>query len=170
MKLSKIVILFLCCFYIYLSASDSYKSDFVYRGEEFEATVFDELPLLEKEEATIQKLMHTLAISNIPKLIWKQKELEKMGRSINHVHPLKFLCCIISNPILRSDLQEVHRSFFKWRGFVDGFRRRMTEEFYKGNLKKFLPGFCDTLDVKVEVVEHFVDHRDWEGLIKAILY
>ena len=170
MKLSKIAMVFLCCLSAHVSLSEIQTPGYLYSEGEREAEVFDELPLLEKEEATIEKIMHALATSNIPKLVWKQKELERMGRSINHVHPLRFICCIISSPILRSDLQEVHRSFFKWRAFVDGFRRRMTEEFYKGNLKKFLPGFCETLDVKVEVVEHFVDHIDWEGLIKAILY
>lgn len=131
---------------------------------------FEELPLSDQEKVTIEKILHSLAIYNVPKLLWKQKELEKMGRSINHVHPLKFIGYIITDPILRSDLQEVHRSFFKWRGFLDGFRRRMTEEFYKGNLTAYLPGFCDELHVKVEVVEHFIDRRDWEGLVKAILY
>lgn len=131
---------------------------------------FEELPLLNKEEETIQKIMNALASSSIPRLIWKQKELEKMGKSINHVHPLKFISFIINEPILRSDLQEVHRNFFKWRGFLDGFRRRMTEEFYKGNLKKFLPGFCESVCVKEEVIDHFIEKRDWEGLVKSILY
>lgn len=131
---------------------------------------FEDLPLLNKEEETIQKIMNALASSSIPRLLWKQKELEKMGKSINHVHPLKFISFIINEPILRSDLQEVHRNFFKWRGFLDGFRRRMTEEFYKGNLKKFLPGFCESVCVKEEVVDHFIEKRDWEGLVKSILY
>jgi len=131
---------------------------------------FEELPLSEQEKGTIEKIVHSLANHNVPKLLWKQKELEKMGKSINQVHPLRFIAHIISNPILRSDLQEIHRSFFKWRGFLDGFRRRMTEEFYKNNLKPYLTGFCEELHVKPEVVEHFMDHRDWEGLVKAILY
>lgn len=131
---------------------------------------FEELPLNDQEKVTIEKIMHSLAVYNVPKLLWKQKDLEKMGKSINQVHPLRFIGYIISQPILRSDLQEVHRSFFKWRGFLDGFRRRMTEEFYKGNLKAYVPGFCEELHVKEELVEHFIDHRDWEGLVKAILY
>lgn len=131
---------------------------------------FKELPLVEKQEKTIEKLMHILANSSLPKLLWKQKELERMGRSINDVHPLRFIDHIITHPILRSDLQEVHRNFFKWKAFVDGFRRRMTEEYYKNNIAEFLPGFCASVDIKVEVAEHFIEHRDWEGLIKAILY
>lgn len=133
-------------------------------------SAFEELPLSDQEQGTIEKIMHSLANYNVPKLLWKQKELEKMGRSINQVHPLRFIAHIIESPILRSDLQEVHRSFFKWRGFLDGFRRRMTEEFYKGNLKAYVPGFCEDLHVKPEIIEHFIDHRDWEGLVKAILY
>lgn len=137
---------------------------------EYQTEAFEELPLSEQEQDTIEKIMHSLATYNIPKLLWKQKDLEKMGKSINQVHPLRFIGHIITQPILRSDLQEVHRSFFKWRGFLDGFRRRMTEEFYKGNLKAYLPGFCEELHIKEEVIDHFIDRRDWEGLVKAILY
>jgi hypothetical protein len=154
----------------------SFRQDVVNDGEAYsldtETTVnsFEELPILEKEEATIEKIMHALGTSSVPELIWKQKELKKMGKTINHVHPLKFIGYIISEPILRSDLQETHRNFFKWRAFLDGFRRRMTEEFYKGNLNQYLPGFCKSLEVKQEVVEHFIDRRDWEGLVKALMY
>ncbi len=46
----------------------------------------------------------------------------------------------------------------------------MTEEFYKGTLKDLIPGFAQSVDVKPEIVEHFVERRDWEGLVKSILY
>jgi hypothetical protein len=141
-----------------------------YKVEDPRYNSFDEIPLHEKEEKVIEKLMHCLASSSVPKLIWKQNDLQKLGRSINHVHPLKFISHIINQPILRSDLQEVHRNYFKWKGFLDGFRKRMTEEFYKGTLKDLIPGFAQSVDVKPEIVEHFVERRDWEGLVKSILY
>lgn len=131
---------------------------------------FDEIPLQEKEQKAIEKLMRCLATSSIPKLIWKQNDLQKLGRSINHVHPLKFISHIINQPILRSDLQEVHRNYFKWKGFLDGFRKRMTEEFYKGTLNELVPGFAHSVGVCPEIVDHFIEKRDWEGLVKAILY
>ena len=135
-----------------------------------DSVCFEDLTIEEKEAKMIERLMHTLATANFAKLIWKQRDLERIGRSINHIHPLKFISHIVSEPILRSDLQEVHRNFFKWKGFMDGFRRRMTEEFYKGNLEKFLPGFCETMGIKEDVVDHFIERRDWEGLVRAILY
>ncbi|MCH9630579.1 MAG: hypothetical protein S4CHLAM37_05800 [Chlamydiia bacterium] len=131
---------------------------------------FDRLLVSEKEKHTIYKIVHTLGTSNVPKLLWKKKEMEKMGHSINHVHPMRFIATILTNPTLRADLQEVRRSFFKWNGFIDGFRRRMTEEYYRSNIQPHVIGFCETLDVNVEVVQHFVDRKDWEGLLKAILY
>lgn len=143
---------------------------FSHENTRSEATSFEQLPLSEKEEENIEKILHALGTCGVPELIWKQKELKRLGKSINHVHPLRFIEYIVSQPILRSDLQETHRNFFKWRAFLDGFRRRMTEEFYKGNLKQYLPGFCKALEIKQEVAEHFIDRRDWEGLVKAILY
>ncbi len=131
---------------------------------------YETLSISEKEVNALGKIMHALGTASVPELLWKQKELKKLGKSINHVHPLKFIGTIISEPILRSDLQETHRNFFKWRAFLDGFRRRMTEEFYKGNINSYIPGFCKSLHVKQEVIEHFVERRDWEGLVKAIMY
>ncbi|MBM3192320.1 MAG: hypothetical protein FJZ63_06705 [Chlamydiae bacterium] len=132
---------------------------------------FEELTLSDKEEQTLEKMLHMLASSSDARvLILQQKKLEKFFQTLNPAHPLKVLAYTIEHPILRSDLQEVHRSFFKWRKFLEYFRRRMTEEFYKDNLKSFVPGFCDTLHVKKDVVEHFVSHRDWDGLIKSVLY
>jgi hypothetical protein len=141
-----------------------------YKVEDPRYNSFEDIPLHDKEEKVIEKLMHCLASSSVPKLIWKQNDLQKMGKAINHIHPLKFISHIINQPILRSDLQEVHRNYFKWRGFLDGFRRRMTEEFYKGTLKDLIPGFAQSVDVRPEIVEHFVERRDWEGLVKSILY
>lgn len=131
---------------------------------------FDKLPITENEEKIIYKIVHHLGTYNVPKLLWKKKEMERMGHSINHIHPMRFIATILSNPTLRADLQEVRRSFFKWNGFMDGFRRRMTEEFYKNNIQDYVIGFSETLGVNVEVVQHFVDRKDWEGLLKAILY
>ena len=131
---------------------------------------FDRLLISEKDKKTLYKIVHTLGTSNVPKLLWKKRDLEKLGNSINHVHPMRFIATILLNPTLRADLQEVRRSFFKWNGFMDGFRRRMTEEFYKDNIQAYVLGFCDELEVKEEVVQHFVDRKDWEGLVKAILY
>jgi hypothetical protein len=141
-----------------------------YKVEDPRYNTFEDIPLHEKEEKVIEKLMRCLASSSVPKLIWKQNDLQKLGKAINHVHPLKFISHIINQPILRSDLQEVHRNYFKWRGFLDGFRRRMTEEFYKDTLKDLIPGFAQSVDVRPEIVEHFVERRDWEGLVKSILY
>ena len=192
MKCSKVLVMVVCCMGLTLNAKSSeewrqelmnvgkygFKEDAIsdeelYSSNEETAsniTTFEELPLLEKEEESIEKIMHALGTAGVPELIWRQKELKRLGKSINHIHPLRFIGYIVSEPILRSDLQEAHRNFFKWRAFLDGFRRRMTEEFYKGNLGQYLPGFCKELDIKQEVVEHFIDRRDWEGLVKAILY
>lgn len=145
-------------------------SDKIIEEEEKEPKAFEDLLLTDREKKIIHKMIHNLSRSNIALLLWKKKDLEKWGRSVNHVHPLKFLETIIVSPTLRSDLQEIRRNFFKWSLFMDNFRRRMTEEFYKESLQPFVEGFCKEIFISEEVVQHFVDRRDWEGLVKAVLY
>lgn len=177
MQKVKILIVSLSCFAGALHAENIYVTEFHNWGwtsqseDKTKAASFEELGLSEKEEKTLEQMLHMLASSSDAKvLILQQKKLDKHFQALNPVHPLRVLSYIIQHPILRSDLQEVHRSFFKWRKFLEFFRRRMTEEFYKDNLKNYTPGFCDTLHVKKDVVDHFISHRDWEGLIKAVLY
>ena len=130
---------------------------------------FMSLELSETEGDTIGKIVTTLAADNIALLLWKKKDLESLGRTIDHVHPLRFIHHIIATPELHSNLRDIKHNFFKWNGFLDGFRRRMTEEYYKDNIVEYLPGFCEELDISFELVLHFVKKKDWEGLVKAML-
>lgn len=130
---------------------------------------FYHLPISDGERGIISRIIHTLASHNVVKLLWKKKDLEKMGKTINHVHPLRFLWSILADPKLRGDLHVIRGDFFKWNGFLDGFRRRMTEEYFNNNIAEYVPGFCKEFGLSEEIMNHHIAKRDWEGFVKAAM-
>lgn len=130
---------------------------------------FDKLFLSDRERSTIYEIIHTMATHSLTQLLFKKKSLEDMGQTIEQVHPLRFVYHILSSSDLKSDLYRVRRSYFKWNGFMGGFKRRMSEELLKNNIDKYLPEFCRDLGIKKDIIDQLVLKKDWEGLVKALM-
>ena len=66
-------------------------------------------------------------------------------------------------------MRKIHKSSFKWDAFVDGFSKRMKEEHSYNNLYRHIPGFCKEVGANPDDVAKFIDKRDWEGLVRALI-
>ena len=66
-------------------------------------------------------------------------------------------------------MKEIHKSSFKWEGFIDGLSKRLSEESGRDNLKKYLPGFCATINANPEALTSFIDRGDYEGMVRSLL-
>ncbi|MBS3905100.1 MAG: hypothetical protein KGZ39_07225 [Simkania sp.] len=133
------------------------------------AEAFYQLPLNDNERQIIHKIIDTMAKDNVLKLGLKRKSMERKGKRIRQVHPLRFLGHIFSDGHLRQCMREISRSHFKWNGFMDGLKDRMKEEAARGNLRQYIPGFAELLHIDEHQVYQYIDHRDWEGLVKHLL-
>ncbi len=130
---------------------------------------FFQLTLNKVDEEIIYKIIDTMARDNVIKLGLKRKTMERKGKKIRHVHPLRFLGCIFSDPHLHSCMREVHRSMFKWNGFIDGLKDRLREEGARGNLYQYVPGFAQLLNRDPKKITHYLEKRDWDGLVRYLL-
>lgn len=130
---------------------------------------FYQLQLDEKEQWLIYDLIKTMAEKNIWGLLFKKKELEKIGRKINHVHPMRFIGYILDDPKLKKWLREIKTSSFKWDHFIDGFSNRMKEESAKNNLMLYIPGMAHLLNVDPERIIYYIQSKDYSGLVKALI-
>ena len=110
-----------------------------------------------------------MAHNNPIKLGFKKKDLEKKGRKINHVHPIRFLGTVFSDPYLKGCMKDIRESYFKWHGFVDGYSVRMEEEHDKGNLLPYVNSFCQIVNGNPDQVRAFIMKRDWEGLMRYLV-
>src|SRR5581483_7360484 len=127
------------------------------------------LPLSDKEKRFIKSIISTMADKNLIQLVFEKSVLEKKGKRINHVHPLRFMGYILSNPDLKSDVKTIKKSSFKWDAFVDGFAKRMKEELAHGNVYQHIPGFALEIGTTAKHVEEYVNKKDFEGLIRSML-
>lgn len=130
---------------------------------------FLELPLADWEKKLIYTIFTTMADKNVIQLAWEKKSLEKKGKKINPVHPMRLLGYVFSDPDLKKAMRAIKKSHFKWNGFIDGFSRRMKEEAGRNNLVRHIPGFCEQVGANPDEVRHYIDKHDWEGLARHLL-
>ncbi len=130
---------------------------------------FYQLPLNEKEKRHIWTIITNMAEKNIFQLAFEKGAMEKRGNKINHVHPMRFLGYIFSEPELKSCVKNIKKSSFKWDAFVDGFARRMREENSNNNVLQYVPGFAQQVGSTPDKVKQYVQNKDWEGLIKSLM-
>jgi hypothetical protein len=130
---------------------------------------FFSLPLDDNEKRVINAMILTIAEKNVIKLGLMRKTIEKKGKRIHHVHPLRFIGYIFATPHLKTSMHKIRKSSFKWDGFIDGFSKKMKDESNNGNLIQYIPGFAEYLDVDFEECMHYVHKKDWEGFVKFLL-
>jgi hypothetical protein len=137
--------------------------------QEKQVDYYSQLPINGEEKRIISKLVVTLAENNVFKLLFEKKKLEKLGKRINHVHPMKFLGTILGDPRLFHCLREIRKSTFKWEGFMDGLVRRMNEELSHNNIEKYIPGFAAFVHKDAKQIQDYIDRRDFEGMVISFL-
>ncbi len=141
----------------------------VFVNEVHDAALFHALPLSSSEMRQISYIITTLAEHNVLELAFKKKDLEKRGKRINQVHPLRFMGYILSSAHLRKCAYEIEKSSFKWDAFIGGFAKRMKEEHSKGNVIPYLRGFAELLGVSVDQIIHYVHKKNFEGLVRYLM-
>lgn len=132
------------------------------------------LPITEKEAKIIWNIIDTIANSNLIALGFKKGDLEEKGHKINHVHPLRFLGTVFSDPYLKSCMKEIRTSYFKWNGFFEGssgqgFSNRMDQEYKRNNLLPYVAGFSQAVNANPDQIRVYIQKRDWEGFVKYLL-
>ncbi len=130
---------------------------------------FQSLPLSTSEKETIYYIISNMAQKSIVQLAFKKKKMESRGKKINHLHPMRFIGFILSNPELKKCLNKIEKSSFKWDAFIDGFAKRMKEESGRNNLLPYVDGFAKQVGAKPDKITRFIYEKDWEGLVRFLM-
>jgi hypothetical protein len=130
---------------------------------------FYQLSITEKDKKIISDIITTIAEKNILQLAFIKHSVERKGKKIERVHPMRFMGYILSSSELRSCLKTIKKSSFKWDHFIAGFSRRMKEEYAHDNVYIYVPGFCQQINGDEEAVKRFIKRKDWEGIVKEYM-
>lgn len=133
------------------------------------ALPFYSLPIHQWEKKVIEKIVSSMAEKNLAQLLLDRKEMEKKGDQIHHVHPLRFMGCVMCDAYLKSCMQQFRNNSFKWSNFISGYADRMREEAAKNNLVYHVDGFCDFLKIEPAGVLSYIEKGDYEGFVLYLL-
>jgi hypothetical protein len=134
-----------------------------------DTSIFYQLPLTESEKKIIRKIITTMAEKNVFQLLLEKRSLEKKGKKIRHIHPLRFVGFILADSHLRRCMKTISKSYFKWSNFVEGYEERMKEESKKGQLLPYVPGFAELLKADPQVITNYINKSEYEDLINYFL-
>ena len=126
---------------------------------------YEALPITGEEKRKIAEILTIMADNNVFQLLFQRKHLERLGREIHHVHPMRFMGTVFSDQRLVHCMRCIRRSSFKWEGFMDGFVDRIKQEAREGNVNPYVPGLANALHLNAQAIQAYVDRRDFEGLI-----
>ena len=131
---------------------------------------FNDLVCSAMDRANIHDLITTLAENGKISLLFNhQNTLKAIGVALEHVHPLKFLAVIFSNPHLKACMGKVFEDYFKRTEFVEGLTPGMMRQFEKGKLYPFLADFSKEVSVPEGELLPYFQSLNWEGLVRHLI-
>ena len=118
----------------------------------------------------ISTLIENMADLNLFSLLRKSKQMKKLGRKLEPVHPLRFLGWIFSNPELKKRMPKIQNSYFRWSKFTEGLFGRLSREARDGNIDPFIPGFAHLVCRSCVSIEEKADCGDWAGMLDELMH
>lgn len=131
---------------------------------------YDKLPCSEQDKACVHQIITTVAENGKLSLLFKKNELKALGSQINHLHPLKFLSAIFSNPDLKQRMGQIFGDYFKRNAFMDEIGAGLTSESEKGGLThSIIEKFAKEVNMPAAQLRPFFDNQDWDGLVEFLI-
>jgi hypothetical protein len=130
---------------------------------------FSQLLITDEELKMIRGIIQTVAETNPIKLGFIRSDLEKKRLQLLHIHPLRSLAAMFTDPYTKQCVGEIMDSYFKWRSFISDFSKRINQESERGNLMMYVQGFCLTVKANPEQVRMYLTNKEWEKLVKYLI-
>ncbi len=130
---------------------------------------YAELVCTEQDRASIHEIISTVAEKGKLSLLFQQSALREKGAQINHVHPMKFLGVIFSDPHLKACMFYIWDDYFKRSNFLSDLSAALDREGDRGKLYPYLADFAKEVGVTLEAIKGHFDTRDWAGLVLFLI-
>ncbi len=152
-----------------LSPCIGHANFYLMKGNDLGSEDFYTLTLTQEDGQNIHFIIKSMAKSGWFTLLKKKSEMERCGDSVRHVHPLRFLGFIFSDPQRKHYMHMVKKSTIKWSQFKGGLFPNLKKEFDRGQLYPYLAGFAKAVGVEKQLLAHYIQREDWDGFLNALL-
>jgi hypothetical protein len=138
---------------------------------EAEAIVsYQQLKCTPEDRENITVIISTLADNGKLALLFQHKaELTRRGVEIAHVHPLKFLGVIFSDPNLKECMRKIFPDYFKRTKFMQDLSAGLNSRMDRGQIEPYLEEFSKEVSVPVELLRGYAQTRDWDGFMECLM-
>jgi len=130
---------------------------------------YNDFVCTEQDKSNVYEIISTMATTGKVSLLFNQSHLKELGTKINHLHPLKFLAAIFTNPELKAHMADVWNDSFKKNGFLNGLAPSLTREAEKGKLQSHIADFANEVGVSEEDLQDYFEERDWKNLVYYLI-
>lgn len=132
-------------------------------------TPYSELVCTENDKKIVAQIITTMASNNKFSLLMKKGDLEALGSEIDHLHPLKFLSAIFTQPSLKVPMYEIFDDKFKKDGFLGGLAPGLTRDANEGKLMQYVNDFSAEVKADPEKIKEFFRTQKWEMMVRYLI-
>jgi hypothetical protein len=154
----------------------SFLASIIHLPPENKAQFYKDIVCTNEDKAHVRELISAMGEKGYLSLLSDRTHLRLIGSQINHVHPLNFLSTVFLDPYLTKCMDIVMEDRLKRTGLLEGHSgsnglgHSLTREAEKGKLNLYLADFAIEVGIPVEDLRPFVDKRDWEALVRFMIW
>ena len=126
---------------------------------------YQDLPFSKEDKEHIAELITAMGLHSKIFLLWHSRKYYKIGDKINHVHPLKFLGVIYSNPELKEHMKEIMNDYFKRKNLINGLVPHLDEMAKRKNFTRDFTIFCEEIQVPFDSLKEYMKESTWKDMV-----
>ena len=128
-------------------------------------------PVTPEEKKDVSLILKTLATVHPIKLLGHKKKLENAGDRVDHLHPFKWLMCILTDEELKVYVHTLEdQRGMAWKGFLNGTTKSLEQESSLGNLKpEYINDFSAQLKIDPNAIIPALKDRRWEKFVEIVI-
>lgn len=122
------------------------------------------------ERTDIRYILKTLAKSTWTELLKSKSSLKKAGDRIDHIHPLRFLACVLNDQELNGCLHTIHDRSKVWKEFFGGLSKSLGEEAARSNMgNELIQDFANSIKIDASPLFTPVAQGQWSDFLSILM-
>lgn len=122
------------------------------------------------EKEDIRYIINTLGLANLTKVAKAKSSLERAGKRVDHIHPLRFLTCIFTDEKMKVAIHALQSRSWLWGEFYGGIKKSLDEEFDRNSMTpEIIVHFADQVKVPLTPIYQSITEKQWAQLIATLI-